>query len=487
MKKGFVSLRVFRKLNAFLAAAALSAGLLGHPGAAFGAAGGRLLELLTQEVGISLLRDTAAGRELAVRLIGRPVADVADIQDLHASLDRADSARVRAELERRFSQAEDEARVRLEKKPLNPAERARLVEELSERFLVTRADSGGTLEFVSEGIRPQAGYEAGRAAMADIFDSVIPVEAGSIEDRLPKDSKVYGRLVEIENRYFEERSVMHPDAIAQKLMQDRGVDHVLLEDVLGYIVDQRLQMADELRKLAAGYRAQQPLLANTLGQAAESIGLSPDSLGKFKVKMRDVGQQEYVMGQKYIDMPGYTGILRGEMGELKVAVRISGLADRGLRARDLGRFFGRGKVADLARARLRELADRYRFFRKEFDLLLDQGFEWAEIKNYDEVLGHHGMRYDKVVSQAQMSLNIKKILESDPQIRAALKAMGKKIRLRIYLTGGVRENVATELEGMGIQVFGPRYPVGAPARGVAPHEYDAPYEMEQDWIEDIGA
>jgi phosphatidylserine/phosphatidylglycerophosphate/cardiolipin synthase-like enzyme len=154
----------------------------------------------------------------------------------------------------------------------------------------------------------------------------------------------------------------------------------------------------------------------------------------------------------------YTRKLWGEMGELKVSTRVSGLVARGLKVEELGRFLGRGPVADAARARLAALSPQFpQHLGKELDLILDQGLTWGEVKNYSEVLSQDHRFYQKVMEQARHTVQIRELLESDPEIGAALKALGHRIQFRIYLLGGVTDSVARELEALGFEVLGPRY------------------------------
>jgi hypothetical protein len=159
-------------------------------------------------------------------------------------------------------------------------------------------------------------------------------------------------------------------------------------------------------------------------------------------------------GGSYEDFRGYVATLWGEMGELRVAVRESGLLDRGLRVSDLGRLFGTGRAADVARRELSDLAyANGQIFQKELDLLFDKGATWGEVKYFNEPLKVGDFHWDRVTAQIEKAKRLKEILEDSPRIRAAI---GKRIKMRIYLVSGVTPEAAAELEKLGVEVIGER-------------------------------
>jgi hypothetical protein len=273
-------------------------------------------------------------------------------------------------------------------------------------------------------------------------------------------SQLYDDLLSIESRFMEKNGISSAEGIARAVRVSRGrmPGPVTLKDMMEYVVAQRQQMSAELSRLAGRYRTTDPLLANSLEKAAHEAGFSQSALNKIQDKMVDWATETYVDGRPADAILDYVRKLWGEMGELKVAVRVKGLVGRGLNVQDLGVFFGKGAVADAARARLAELRPVYpRDLGKELDLILDQGMLWGEIKNYSEVFSSEHRFYNKVMEQAQHTVEIRTLLESDPKINAALIATGKRIHFRIYLLGGVTESAAHELESMGFEVLGPRY------------------------------
>lgn len=432
----------------------------------------RLLELLGCDAGVALMHDTQAGHELAIRILGRDFTGAADVADLNRkifALPAGDD--LRGELQSRLERAEDEFDSKLRARPMSLGDRSLLLEELSSRYLKFQLLGGGKIEFLPIDAGG-GGYAGAREAMEGLrlaptslgatLETAIPVEPGSMVSRL--GAKVYDELIGIESRFMVRDGLESADEIAQGVRASRGGGNsaVTLKDMLDYVVAERQRMAGELRSLEARYRTADPLLSETLGKAAHEVDLSPAALEKVAEKAPVLAALTFGQGEHGDQILDYVSKLRGEMGELKVAVRVKDLVARGLKVEELGAFFGKGNVADLARARLAELSPQYpREFGKELDLIMDQGTLWGEVKNYGGVLSPQHRNFEKVLEQAQLTVEIRKILESDPVIDRALKAMGKHIRFRIYLLGGVTESAARALEDLGYEVSGPRYLDGA--------------------------
>jgi hypothetical protein len=200
-------------------------------------------------------------------------------------------------------------------------------------------------------------------------------------------------------------------------------------------------------------------VAELFDRAAGDADLSGKALRRLDSHAEELGEINYD-GPRSADLVmGHVYNLFGQMGELRVAVRLKGIVARGLEPENLGRFMGEGKAADVARARLAKLAQAYPHeMTKELDLLMDDGWLWSEVKNYNKPFGPGHRSYAKVMKQAKLSCEIRDLLQGDPVIARAFKAAKTEIRLRIYFVQGVTDEGARELEAMGIEVFGPRFP-----------------------------
>jgi hypothetical protein len=413
----------------------------------------------------ALLTETRAGAELAERIAGKPVRDVADLIDLRARIEAADprAARLRAELEPRLEsiRAELEAQGASRGRPSAP-----LLEELATRHLGLadsarweRAGRLGAIEFVAAA--PEA-FPAARARLlaaapeASSFEAAVEVAPLSIEGRLPASAKIYDRLVALERRFLESEGLADPDRASEQVRARLGGRNPTLKDILDHVVQARQELARELQALSARYRGGNDLLSGTLSKAAHEIRLNDSALRKYAAKAPELASVDYQPGRHFEDFTGYTAKLRGELGELRVAVREEGVVARGAEVEAIGRFFGTGRAADRARAELQLLATRTQgLLRKELDLVFRGGAVWGEVKYYREPLARADGHWETVAAQAAKTLELKRLLEANPAIRAAL---GGPIELRIYFVSGVSDDAAAALEAMGYRVLGPRGP-----------------------------
>jgi hypothetical protein len=232
--------------------------------------------------------------------------------------------------------------------------------------------------------------------------------------------------------------------VAKGLGRDAPVS---LQEMLDYGLAQREAMGDRLRELAERYAAQDPGLAGLLRKVASDAGPTIKELRR--ARSHEPDSVDEVMGH-------VRGIV-GQLGELKVAVRLNGLAARGLDIQDLGRFMGHGAVGDSARARLARLgATHPRELGKELDLITGEGWVWNEVKNYAEPFSPRHNAFDSVIQQAELTLRIRSLLMKDPVIGRAIREQSGSIRLRIHFVGGVTDDGARALEALGFEVVGPR-------------------------------
>jgi hypothetical protein len=442
-------------------------------GAAFGIAGiggayaspvpARLIELLSSRAGEALLIESRAGRVLTERLLGRELSGSyrpggRDLIDLRARLERADAEALRPELESRLSKANEELESALGGRSRTLAERTRIIEDVSSRFLAFRAGQSGRIDFV---VQPAAGDLASMRVAAfragQAFEAAVPVEEGSMASRW--GNELTEDLAAIEEHYLRAKGLGSAEGIARGVRAERGgkSQDVNLQEMLDYVVGQRQEMSARFLKLAERYRSGDPVLAEHLGRIASEVGLTPKVLHRIEARAHELSIVDYEGPESAEPLMGYARGLLGQLGEIKVAVRLRGVVARGLKVEDLGRFLGKGELADAARAQLKILSGTHgRELGKELDLLMEDGWLWSEVKNYSQPFGPHHRYFEKVITQARLSADIRALLEGDPVISRALKAAGARIRFRSYFVGGVTEEGAQALEQMGVEVFGPR-------------------------------
>lgn len=440
-------------------------GIAGIGGAYASPVPARLLELLSTSAGEQLLLESRAGRGLTERILGRKLSGSAhssgrDLQDLRARLERADTESLRPELETRLERAREELESALQGRPRSLAERNRIVEEISSRFLEIGPSPSGRITFLE--LREVGGLSRSRDAFLDrgvqTFEGAVPVEAGSMAGRW--GSELTDELRAIEHHYLRAQGLESSEGIARGVRAQRGgkSQDVNLQEMMEYIVTQRQEMSARFMKLAERYRGSDPVLSEHLGRISSEVGVNGRILARIDARAHELLIVDYDGHQSAEPLMGYVRGLIGQLGEIRVAVRLRGVVGRGLKVQDLGRFMGKGPLADAARARLAELRGSHpRELGKELDLLMDDGWLWSEVKNYAEPFGPQHRSFDKVITQAKLSADIRALIEGDPVISRALKAAGTHIRFRSYFIGGVTEEGAQALEKMGIEVFGPRF------------------------------
>ena len=327
---------------------------LGGSGAQAAPVSARLMELLASDAGLGLLRESTAGNELVSRLLGRRLTgardDARDVGSLRARLELADADQLQVELQARLERAESEFESQRKMRPMSPAERGQLLEELSSRWLRIRVNASGSIEFVE--LTAGAGsYAASREAMAGLrlaptslgatLESAIPVEPGSMTASL--GAQLYDELIGIENRFLFQNGLDSAEGIAQAVGGGTNAP-VTLKDMLEYVVAERQKMSAELLRLEAQYRPADRLLADTLDKAAHEVGLSQHSLHKIEAKAPALAAVPFTGGESADEILDYVHKLFGEMGELKVAVRVNGLVGRGSRSRTWARFSAEGRL-----------------------------------------------------------------------------------------------------------------------------------------------
>lgn len=431
-----------------------------------------------------LLQSTREGKTFARGVLGRAIYDQSDLRRLSKRLSRGDreTKALRSDFETRLHRIEAELKTRRAGVP-QLGTRSELLESLAAQHLKTISGSNGRIQFAGppSGARNitqareafiQSASEAAEQARAvkissadaatresaRAFENAIPIVPGSIEAGLRTQSKIYGRLKLLEEKYLYEGALYDGDRIAEFLSHQPALrgKPVTLHNVIAYVVIRRKELASELITLADFYGHESPLLANLLRHAAGKIGMSESATRRFAEKMPELSAKIYEPGGKhYHDVASYAAVIWGELGELRVAVREAGLSERGLDVSQLGRVFGKGPMASEARAELRKLvSERPTFFAKELDLIFDQGRIWGEVKYFREPFSHRHNQWSSLIDQAEKTLDLKRALEANGVLRESL---GGGIDLRIYFVNGVTPEAAAHLERMGFAVFGARF------------------------------
>lgn len=471
----------------------MAVGLEGFSGAHAAPVPTRLMELLASEAGSGILYETPAGRALAKRLLGRRLrlssaeSRAADLRELRVRLERPDAETLHSELVTRLERAQSELGGLSARGRLAAGQRRALLEGVSSRYFeFESAGRAGRIEFVAlpkGGPAPaMGGYRASSQALergasgsgatvtpirsappasVAAFESVVPVERGSMTDRLGQG--LYDELIELESHVMNARGLSDSDRIASLLVAERrGQGSVRLIDIADHVIAEREALARKLDDLASRYQGKDPLLAKTLRQAAGKLEMSQRSVRRLDKKAAEQWNEPYEGRQSAEGVMDYVAAIPGELGELKVALRVGGLSARGLQVGELAELLAQGRSAQIIRSRFNALRNEFpQYIDKELDLIFAAErdvMRWGEVKNYHEPFTPQHRNYDKVITQAEKTAKIRELLLEDRVIGPILRSQGKRIELRIYFVHGVREDAARALEELGFQVIGPRVP-----------------------------
>jgi hypothetical protein len=401
-----------------------------------------------------LFSNTRIGRQLAEHLLGSPIQNSSDLSRLISRLRSNDHAtqRIRTELELRIPQLARE----LEKLPVSAALESHL-DSLASRILRFDVTTEGLhfYPFVSE--LPSASFTRNaqlflEATPLSRFEAAIPRAPRSIDRSLSRNYSISERLALLEDRVVHELGVLDAESIAHRLALTN--EQVTVQQITDEILRIRQEITKSLRDWSQEYRSLHPQLSQQLQKTANELTLSPDALVRYQHKSQELARLVYEP-DAYDDLiRGYNGKIQGELGELKVLVRVNDFSARGLKTFELSQLFPRTPHATGATAALaRHLEAFPQFAGKELDLILDEGRIWAEVKTFRDIFSRQHRQFRHVVEQIELTQAIRQHLNELPAWR---QIYPESIELQIYFVGGITEDAARLIEAKGVQVFGAR-------------------------------
>ncbi len=423
---------------------------------------------------------TAEGRKLSRAIVGRPLANERELKGLYLRLRNpqvSEQARsLESEIERRLLAADlawAEAGVeapRVHGGAKLTGRQRELLETIARQELgsLDPASFGPvTVEFFPV---QRAGAVAPAAAVPRKFDQIVPIEPNSLEAAFRANQggrSFYERLVQLEDRYFRQRMLLFPDELAISISRAKGRPATPW-DLLEKVAAERQSMSRELQELAQSMQAESPWFAESLRKSAEALSLDGARLARMREKQRTLSRTPYVAGHTYPELEGYTSLLRGEMGELRVALRLEGVQHRGVTVKGLLSRLGRENGVRVEAAIERIHAEHPHLLEKELDLVLNAGHVWAEVKYHRVPLTRAHKAWDSMVTQLELTQRIRRLILAEPEVLRALGMRpGRDIELRIYFVNGIEAGAATRLEELGYRVFGPRVQMPAAGGGSA--------------------
>jgi hypothetical protein len=396
--------------------------------------------------------NTSAGREISRALLGAPVRTLSDLDQLAWKLRSNDPhiRSIREELELRMPQLARE----LERYSNLHATHAHL-ESLSARILRFDQTEAGLQFFPFFSELPSASFTRSaqnflEAAPETRFEAAIPRGPRSIDRQLGVRNSIYARLMDLEKKYVHQLGVLDPDAIAHRLAVTRP--RVTVRDVTDEILRLRREMLRELNDWAHFYDSAHPSLAKQLRKTRAELNMSSDATARYQIKARDFEQWEYVAGQHDDMIRGYNGKVQGELGELRVLVRVDDFSQRGLKIQDLVQNLG-SSTPRSALSLWSRIHATPQFAGKELDLILDEGRTWAEVKTFRDIFSPQHRQFRHVIDQAELTIAIRDYLYQSSEWR---RVYPEPILLKIYFLGGVTDDAARVLEQMGLEVIGAR-------------------------------
>jgi len=412
------------------------------------------LTLSPRALQVELFTQTRIGRQISEHLLGSPVQNSADLSRLISRLRANDAAtyRIRTELELRVPQLARE----LEKLPAS----VRLddhLDALANRILRfdIAADGLHFYPFVSE--LPSASFTRNAQQFLDAtplsrFETAIPRAPRSIDRSLNWNHSIAERLARLENRVVHELGVLDAESIAHRLALTH--EEVRIHQITDEILRIRGEITRNLRDWSQEYRSLHPQLSQQLQKTASELTLSPEALVRYQQKSQELARLVYEP-ETYDDLiRGYNGKIQGELGELKVLVRVNDFSARGLKTFELSQLFPRTPHATGATAALaRHLEAFPQFAGKELDLILGEGRIWAEVKTFRDIFSRQHRQFRHVVEQIELTQAIRAHLNELPAWR---QLYPESIELQIYFVGGITEDAARLIEAKGVQVFGAR-------------------------------
>lgn len=411
----------------------------------------------------ALLRETDEGIRIARTVLGTEVRSRAQLDRFIRTIEGSaeNYSYLRAELAHRIAQIESASGLRIAPSTTLAPKNVSLLKDLAREHLNIPAVAGRNA-FLPEPAQapslplPNADSPELVPALKNVltFEDAVPLKSGSIEDRLPGAQKIYSVLTELEKKYLFERLLLFPDELSDRLRATLGRPPTL-RDMIERMLQERISLAHELSVLSETYRNVDPQLHLMLRETAKKIGVSSKANERFRQKMKAIGTVLYRKDSQHEEVKGYVASIRGEIGELKVAVRESNVVLRGVMVHEIADAFTNPSVSATVRKEIQRLASlNGELLSKELDLVFENSRIWGEVKYFRTVMSRGHTSWGKVIKQANLTLNIKSVLERNNEV---LSAFGGPLELRLYFVQGITEDAAQTLEQMGFRVFGPRY------------------------------
>ena len=418
---------------------------------------GRSAEAITlapRDLQLEVFSRTRIGRQISEAILGVPVRNSADLDRLLALLNSRDPRllQVRSELELRIPQLARE----LEKLP----PRASLpdpLEALASRILRFEAGPEGIHFYPFQSELASASFSRNaqsflEGAPLSRFELGIPRSPRSIDRSLLLADSISERLARLEGRYVHELGVLDAETIAHRLALKKP--RVTVKDITDEILRIRGELTEIMTAWAQEYRSRSPQLSEQIRKTVHELTLSPEAFARYQQKAHELARLSYEPGVHDDLIRGYNGKLQGELGELRVLVRVNDFTARGLKTFELSTLFPstvRGQAAKAALASHLESVPQYSG--KELDLILDGGRVWAEVKTFRDIFSREHRQFRHVVEQLELTQAIEAHLRALPEWRSIFP---DPIQLRIYFVGGITEDAARILESKGVEVFGAR-------------------------------
>ncbi|MCC7442952.1 MAG: hypothetical protein IT285_15065 [Bdellovibrionales bacterium] len=399
----------------------------------------RLDWILRSPIPRAALMETAPGRRALERLSGIRVQSESDLVRAIAKIDAGPEARLFARRVARLeSRALGEGALRM-----GASQRLALLGRLMRDdalFSATAAphSSSTTLEFLD----PAAGEAAGR---------LPPAAADSLEARFGSWESPSRRLYQAVTRSWDHIAPTDLDRLADALSSGLGRPATEAE-IVREVLMRRQVLAAELQTLGEAYGRADPLTSRLFKRAAERIDATAQVWARARAQ-EHLRSFAYETGGPSINrLSGYPSSVPGETGELLVALRESAVAETGMRVKALGRIFGGGSAAHAARQELDRLAQvDPEVIGKEFDVFIEGGRVWGEVKNFERVMTSSDNQWEAVLQQAERAVRTRDLVNSSEILREFL---GGPVELRSYFVGGITRSAAMRLQEMGITVFG---------------------------------
>jgi hypothetical protein len=259
-------------------------------------------------------------------------------------------------------------------------------------------------------------------------------------------------------------------------------NNLSVPDVVGAMIERRNRLADFAERAGELFKSEEPQIELALQAASRNLRVSSADSEQFLTSARQKTDRE----QAFADADsGLGGQVFGFIGELQVAMRVSGLVFYGRRVRSgLPSILARVKadnpnaksdeVQNLAEDRVRARVAAYmkksnpELVAEEFDRkvesLIDKEIDvifrgpsgkeaWGEVKNLLRIVGERGSEGDDRIS----SRNLGSILEQAQATRTLIQSLAEEtgpIEQHLFIINGITRGAAREFQELGITVHG---------------------------------